>query len=98
MKFMSVRDLRSNTAKIRKNLTREREIVLTANGKPFAVMTPVGSDTVEEEIAALRRVRAQTALGRIRAKAAADNRAGLSAAEIDALIAKVRRERRSGKW
>jgi antitoxin (DNA-binding transcriptional repressor) of toxin-antitoxin stability system len=97
MKFMTVRDLRSNTAAIRKNLAREREIVLTANGKPFAVMTPVDSDSVEEEIVAMRRVRAQAAISRIRAKARRDSLDGLTTAKIDALIAKARRERRSAK-
>jgi antitoxin (DNA-binding transcriptional repressor) of toxin-antitoxin stability system len=97
MKFMTIRDLRSNTAAIRKNLAREREIVLTANGKPFAVVTPVNSDSVEEEIVAMRRVRAQAAISRIRAKARRDNLDGLTTAKIDALIAKARRERRSAK-
>ena len=97
MKFMTVRELRSNTAQIRKNLAREREIVLTANGKPFAVMTPADPDTVEEEILAMRRVRAQAALGRIRAKAVTDHLDRLTTSKIDLLIAKARNDRRSGR-
>jgi antitoxin (DNA-binding transcriptional repressor) of toxin-antitoxin stability system len=97
MKFMTVRDLRSNTATIRKNLAHDREIVLTANGKPFAVMTPVDPDCIEEEIVALRRVRAQAALSRIRAKARGDSLDGLAAATIDALVAKARRGRKSSR-
>ncbi len=96
MKFMTVRDLRSSTAQIRKNLAREREIVLTANGKPFAVVTPVDPDRVEEDIVALRQARARAALGRIRAKAVADGLSRMTAREIDALVAAARRDRRSG--
>lgn len=97
MKFMTVRDLRSKTAHIRKNLAREREIVLTANGKPFALLTPVDPDALEEDVGAVRRARAQSALARIRGKAAACGLHKTSAAEVDALIAAVRRERRPDK-
>ena len=97
MKFVSIRDLRSNTASFRKELETEREIVLTANGRPFAVMTSVSSNTVEEELLAIRRARARTALSRIRARARAKGLDILSSRQIDALIAKVRRERRASK-
>ena len=97
MKFVTIRDLRASTARLRKDLREDREIVLTANGRPFAVMTPVEPDTVEEELVAIRRARAQAALGRIRAKAKARGLDRLSMREIDAIIAKARRERREAK-
>ena len=34
MKFLSVRDLRSQTAKIWKELPAEKEMVITSNGRP----------------------------------------------------------------
>ena len=49
MKFVTVRQFRSNTAKVCKELETGREIVLTSNGKPFAMLTPVDPDAVEEE-------------------------------------------------
>jgi antitoxin (DNA-binding transcriptional repressor) of toxin-antitoxin stability system len=58
MKFVTIRDLRGNTARLRRDLREDREIVLTANGRPFALMTPVEPDTVEEELLAIRRARA----------------------------------------
>jgi antitoxin (DNA-binding transcriptional repressor) of toxin-antitoxin stability system len=97
MKFVTIRDLRSKTAAIRKDLEQEREIVLTANGRPFAVMTPVGSDTVEEEIRAIRRARAKAAVERIRAQAKARGLDKLTMKEIDTLIAEARRARRGPK-
>ncbi len=97
MKFVTIRDLRSKTAAIRKDLEQEGEIVLTANGRPFAVMTPVGSDTVEEEIRAIRRARAKAAVERIRAQAKARGLDKLTTKEIDTLIAEVRRARRGPK-
>ena len=97
MKFVTIRDLRSKTAAIRKDLEQEREIVLTANGRPFAVMTPVGSDTVEDEIRAIRRARAKAAVERIRAQAKARGLDELTVKEIDTLIAEARRARRGAK-
>ena len=94
MKFVSVRELRSKTATIRQDLAQAREIVLTANGRPFALMTPVGPDTVEEELQALRRARARVAVERLRAHANAAGLGQLTAEAIDQEIAAARRSRR----
>ena len=94
MKFITIRDLRSNTARLRKDLEAEHEVVVTANGRPFAVMTRVEPDKVEEEIIAIRRARARSALSRIRAKARADGLGRMSMEQVDAIIAQARREKR----
>jgi len=95
MKFISIRDLRKDTAKLRRDLDADREIVLTANGRPIAVMTRVGAENVEEEVAAIRRARARTALSRMRTRAKAEGSDRLSMDQIDAIVAQVRRERGS---
>jgi antitoxin (DNA-binding transcriptional repressor) of toxin-antitoxin stability system len=94
MRFVPIRELRTKTASIRQDLAKAREIVLTANGRPFAVMTPVNPDTVEEEIQAIRRARAKAAVDAIRdaSRAAGGNK--LTMDEIDAEIAAARRARR----
>lgn len=95
MKFVAVRDLRSNTARLRKDLATEHEVVITANGQPFAVMTPVDPAHVEEEVLAIRRARARAALSRTRAQAKAAGLDRLTMAQIDAVVASARRDRRS---
>jgi antitoxin (DNA-binding transcriptional repressor) of toxin-antitoxin stability system len=95
MKFISIRDLRKDTAGLRRDLEANREIILTANGKPIAVMTRVGPDDVEEEILAIRRARARGALSRMRDRAKAEKVDRLSIEQIDALVAQTRRERAS---
>ena len=97
MKFVTVREFRSNVAGVREELATEREIVLTSNGKPFAMLTPVEPDTVEEEASAIREARARLAIDRIREHARKTGLDKMTMKEIDALIAKVRRERRGGK-
>lgn len=93
MKFMSIRDFRSRP--IRKNISSEREIVLTANGQPVALVSAVEADTLEDELMALRRARARIALDRIRAHAKEMGQDKMTMEEIDAEIAAARRERRA---
>ncbi len=97
MRFVTIRDFRNKTAEIRKALGTEHEIVLTANGRPFAVLADVNEETFEEKIAALRRARSRAVLDRIRAKAKARGVEGMTTEQIDAVVAEVRRERRAEK-
>lgn len=97
MKFITIRELRSNTAAIRKDLASEREIVLTANGRPFAVMTRVEPETLEEELLAIRRARARLAVERIRAKAKVEGLDRMRMDAIDTVIAEARRRRRAAR-
>jgi antitoxin (DNA-binding transcriptional repressor) of toxin-antitoxin stability system len=94
MKFVSVREFRSNTASVRRDLETEREIVLTSNGKPFAIMTPVEPDSVEDETLAIRRARARLAVERIRDHARKSGIDKMTPARINAEIAAVRRKLR----
>lgn len=91
MKFITIRDLRSNTARLRKDLQTEREVVITANGRPFAVMTRVEPDKFEDEILAIRRARARAAISRIRTNAKAAGLDRLTMEQINAIIAETRR-------
>lgn len=93
MKFMSIRDLRGKTASLRRDLKEGCEIVVTANGQPFAIMTPVGPGRVEEELLAIRRARAQAALTGMRSRAKAAGLDSMTIGEVDAVITASRRDR-----
>jgi antitoxin (DNA-binding transcriptional repressor) of toxin-antitoxin stability system len=97
MKFATIREFRSKTAAMRRELQRGREIILTANGRPIAIVSRVDADSLEDELTALRRARARIALDRIGADAKSRGLDKMTMAEIDALIAKVRRAKRSPK-
>jgi antitoxin (DNA-binding transcriptional repressor) of toxin-antitoxin stability system len=94
MKFISIRDLRSDTAGLRRDLQADREIVVTANGRPIAIMTRVDPDTVEQEILAIRRARVRSALSRMRNRARSEGLDRLTMDQIDDIIARARRDRR----
>jgi len=50
MQFISVRQMRQNSAELWKQLREEAEIILTSNGKPIAVMAGVDEKNVEKFI------------------------------------------------
>ena len=93
MKFLSVRDLRGNSAQVWRDLPIEREMVVTSNGRPVAILSSVREDEVEESLAAIRQARAATAVARLQADSAARGLDRLTPAEIQAEIETVRRER-----
>jgi antitoxin (DNA-binding transcriptional repressor) of toxin-antitoxin stability system len=94
MKFISIRDLRNDTAGLRRDLQADREIAVTANGRPIAIMTRVDPDTVEEEILAIRRARARAALSRMRDRARSEGLDRLTMDQIDDIVSRARRDRR----
>ena len=62
MRFVSVRELRSRSAEIWRRLSDEREMVVTSNGKPVAILSAVSQENLEESLAAVRRARAIAAV------------------------------------
>jgi len=94
MEFVTIRDLRLKPAEVWDKLRQQREIILTSNGRPVAVIAGVGESDVEETVTALRRARAQAAVARMRRVAAEHSVDKLSAAEIESEIARSRHERR----
>lgn len=93
MEFVTVRDLRLKPAEVWDKLAQQRELVLTSNGRPLAIIAGVGEGDVEETLVALRRARAQAAVSRLRRAAAASQADRLSAAEIEAEISQARQAR-----
>ena len=94
MKFLSVRDLRGNSARVWRELPDEGEMVVTSNGRPVAVLTAVDETTVEQSLAAWRRVRATQAISDIQRESVRNDTDRLSMDDVDRAIASVRQGRR----
>jgi antitoxin (DNA-binding transcriptional repressor) of toxin-antitoxin stability system len=97
MKFLSVRDLRSKSAEVWKGLAEEREMVVTSNGRPIAVLSAVTEETLEETLAAIRRSKAIAAVSELQRRSIERGTDAITQAEIDAEIAAVRRARRTAR-
>lgn len=93
MRFLSVRDLRSKTNETWKILHDEGEMVVTSNGRPIAILSPVSETNLEESLSAIRQARAVSAVLETQAESARVGTDALSLDEINDEIAAVRRER-----
>ena len=93
MKFLSTRDLRNRPGYVR-DLAREDDLVLTANGKPGAILVCVEDDEFEETAWAIRQAKAQRALSRMRGQASRRGLDRLATAALDAEIRAVRSKRK----
>ena len=90
MKFVSVRDLRGKSGEVWKDLQGEREMVITSNGRPVAILAAVSESNLEESLSAFRRARAVDAVASIQRTSISAGTDKLSTAEIAAEIADVR--------
>ncbi|MGD0248311.1 MAG: type II toxin-antitoxin system Phd/YefM family antitoxin [Candidatus Limnocylindrales bacterium] len=94
MKFVSVRDLRGRSAEIWRELPQEREMVITSNGRPVAILAAVGESSVEASLAAFRRARAVDAVASMQRRSVARGKDKLAGADIESEIDASRRARR----
>ena len=91
MKTVTIRDFRTRPRQVREALKRERTAVLTANGRPVAVLVPVDANSVDETLETLRRARGLEALRTIQRASRERDLDRLPAKAIDAVIARARR-------
>ena len=94
MKFITVRELRVRSGQVWNKLARERDMILTSNGKPIAILTAVSEETLEESLAAVRRARAVAAVEHLQRQSVRAGTDKLSPAEIAAEIRASRKARR----
>ena len=93
MQFVSVRDLRGKIAWVWKRLGLEKELVVTSNGKPVAILSQVGEDSFEESLSLLRRARAIQAVEALQEQSAKAGLEKLSLEEINKEILSTRKSR-----
>ena len=93
MKFVSVRDFRIRPGDIWKQLKIDKDIVITSNGKPIAILNPVEGENLENSIAVIRRARALLALESIQKESALKGINKLTDEEIEEEIKSSRSER-----
>jgi prevent-host-death family protein len=96
MKFVTVRDLRGKTSELWKELDQERELVVTSNGKPIAILSATDEESFEECLWTLPRSRAGDALARLQRDASKRGLNELTPGEVDSEIQQSRKKRRTG--
>ena len=93
MKFLSVRDLRGKSAAVWKELPAEREMIITSNGRPIAILAAINESNLEESLAAFRQARAVEAVATLQRRSAEQGTDKITIDEIDAEIKAVRHKR-----
>jgi antitoxin (DNA-binding transcriptional repressor) of toxin-antitoxin stability system len=92
MKFVSVRDFRTSSAKIWEVLPEEQEMVITNNGKPIALLTPLSDKTLENTLSAIRQAKAINAVKLIQQESLKNGLEKTTIEEIDEEIKRIRKQ------
>lgn len=90
MKFVTIRELRTQSGQVWARLNENHNLVITNNGRPVAVLSEVNEDNLEPTLAAIRRSRAMAAVEAMRSASIRQGTNRMSLAEIDAEIKAVR--------
>ncbi len=93
MRFVSVSELCGQSADVWKTLAKEKDLVVTSNGKPIALLWAVSDENLKESLCSLRRFRGQaaaTAMQQASVRAGTDRR---PLKDINAEINATRRQR-----
>ena len=93
MKFLSVRDLRSKSAQVWQDLPSDRELIITSNGRPIAILAAISESNLEESLTAFRQARAVEAVSSIQRRSVDHGTNTLTMDEIDSEIRAVRKSR-----
>jgi antitoxin (DNA-binding transcriptional repressor) of toxin-antitoxin stability system len=86
MEFFTVRDLRTSPKTVWNTLKEKEEVVLTNNGRPSAIMIPVGDSDFDDVLITLRQVKAKRAVARMQQ---ASLKAGLDKMTLDEINAEI---------
>lgn len=97
MRFLSVRDLRGKSAEVWKELPEEREMVITSNGRPIAILAAISESNLEESLAAFRQARAVEAVASLQRRSSDKGTDKITMDEIDEEIKAVRKKRITGR-
>ena len=90
MRFITVREIRGQASRIWEILEREKDLVLTNNGKPIAILTATDVASFERSVREIRRARAVEAMASLQQDAAFRGLDKLTMEEIDAEIEAAR--------
>ena len=93
MKFISVRDFRIRPGDVWKQLKVDKDIIITSNGKPIAILNPVEQDNLDSSLITLRRARALLAMEDIQKEAINKGFDKITEEEIEKEIKAMRLER-----
>ena len=94
MKFLSVRDLRTKSSQIWQELPEQKEMIITSNGRPVAILSSINENDLEQVLSAFRSARATNAVASIQYESEKKGTSKISMDEIETEIKSVRSKRK----
>ena len=94
MKFLSIRDLKTKSSQIWNQLPDQKEMVVTSNGRPIALLSAISENNLEQVLTAFRRARAADALASVQFDSVQQGTDAISLDEINAEITAARSKRK----
>ena len=94
MKFLSVRDLKTKSSQVWKDLPEQKEMVVTSNGRPIALLSTINENNLEQVLTAFRRARATNALASIQYDSIQKGTDIISMDEINSEMGVIRSKRK----
>jgi len=93
VKFLSVRDLKTKSSQVWRELPDQKEMIITSNGRPIAILSSINENNLEQVLSEFRRARATDAVASMQYESVQKGTNKLSMEEIDAEIKAVRSKR-----
>jgi len=93
MKFVTVRDFRTSPANIWRKLPSEQELIITNNGKPIALLTPLSDETLEDTISVIRRAKAVNAVKKMQEISVSSGNNKITPEKINTIIKETREKK-----
>ncbi len=93
MDFVTTKELRAESGAVWKKLEAGEDIVITRNGKPFALMVHSNAESLETMLRAIRAERFMATVKKIQQQSVAKGLDKMTMKEINAEIAEARKER-----
>jgi antitoxin (DNA-binding transcriptional repressor) of toxin-antitoxin stability system len=94
MKLLSVRDLKTKSSQVWKDLPDQKEMVITNNGRPVAILSSVNENNFEQVLSAFRQARAIEAVTSIQYESVRKGTDKITLEEINNEINAVRSKRK----
>ena len=94
MKFLSVRDLKTKSSQVWKELPEKKEMVITSNGRPIAILSSINENNLEQVLSAFRRARAVEAVASIQYESVRKGTDKITMVEINDEIKLARSKRK----
>ena len=94
MKFLSVRDLKTKSSQVWKDLPDQKDMVITSNGRPIAILSSINENNLEQILSAFRQARAIEAVTSIQYESVRKGTDKITLEEINNEIRSVRSKRK----